>query len=236
LLTLSSLSFFQQNRVVDLIFLQDLFQQFMTPYYNEDQGGWVIQHSMIAKHYATGWFPVDFVSIIPFGIIGRLMDSQEIDQLKILRIIRLLRLAKLLRIFKSSAIVKRYQSHVGISHATQTMIKFAFLIFAVAHWLACMWGIVTTIDTTERYGQKVNWMSDYALWDQIQGNPYRIYLSSLYWATMTVTTIGYGDIRPTNEAEQILCTVGMLVGASAYAYVIGNVCGVIALMDQATSK
>jgi len=224
------------NRVVDLLFLQDLFQQFMTPFYNEEHGGWVIEHGKIAKHYLTGWFPIDFVSIIPFSLIGSLFNSKELDQLKILRIIRLARLAKLLRIFKSSRIIKRYQSHVGISHATQTMIKFAIGIFAVAHWLACAWGIVTTIDTTERYGQKVNWIQDYALWDQIQGKPYRIYLSSLYWAAMTVTTIGYGDIRPTNEAEQILCIFGMVLGASAYAYVIGNVCGVIALMDQATSK
>ena len=224
------------NRVVDLIFLQDLFLQFMTPFYNEDRGGWIIHHKDIAIHYFTTWFPIDFISIIPFGLIGRFMNSKEVDQLKILRIIRLLRLAKLLRIFKSSRIVKRYQSHVGVSHATQTMIKFMIMIFAVAHWLACAWGIVTTIDTTTEFGQKVNWMQDFALYDQIKGKPHRMYLSALYWATMTVTTIGYGDIKPTTEAEQVLCIFSMLIGASAYAYVIGNVCGVIALMDQATSK
>jgi hypothetical protein len=224
------------NRVVDVFFLQDLFQQFMTPYFNRAKGGWSINHKDIAHHYFTTWFPIDFISIIPFGLIGRFMNSKEIDQLKILRIIRLLRLAKLLRIFKSSRIVKRYQSHVSISHATQTMIKFGVMIFAVAHWLACAWGIVTTIDTTTKYGEPVNWMVDYALWDEISGIPHRKYVAALYWATMTVTTIGYGDIRPTNEAEQVLCIFSMLIGASAYAYVIGNVCGVVALMDQATSK
>ena len=32
---------------------------------------------------------------------------------------------------------------------------------------------------------------------------------------------------PNEQSEQILCVIGMLVGASTYAYVIGNVCGVM---------
>lgn len=224
------------NRVVDVLFLQDLFQQFMSPFYHAESGGWVIHHGRIARNYLTGWFVIDFVSILPFSLLGRLMDSEDLEQLKILRVIRLLRLAKLLRIFRSSRIVKRYQSHIGISHATQTMIKFGVMIVTIAHWLACLWGVVTTVDNTMKYGNQVNWMRDYGMWEEIQGKPGRLYMSALYWATMTVTTIGYGDIRPTNESEQILCVLAMLVGASTYAYVIGNVCGVIALMDQATSK
>ena len=224
------------NRIVDVLFLQDLIQQFMTPFYNAENGGWVINHRRIANNYLRGWFVIDLISILPFSLLGRLMQSDDLEQLKVLRVVRLLRLAKLLRIFRSSRIVRRYQSHVGISHATQTMIRFAVMIVTIAHWLACLWGTVTTVDSTMEFGQPVNWIRDYALWEEIKDNPYRIYLSALYWATMTVTTIGYGDIRPTNMSEQLLCILAMLAGASTYAYVIGNICGVIALMDQATSK
>ena len=87
----------------------------------------------------------------------------------------------------------------------------------------------------------VSWMEVYAPLQRsvqvgMKPSPQSMYIASLYWATMTVTTIGHGDITPTTEMESVMCICGMLLGASAYAYIIGSVCGVIALMDQATSK
>ena len=45
------------------------------------------------------------VSILPFDLVGLLVDSSSVSQLKVLRIVRLLRLVKLVRMLKGSRCV-----------------------------------------------------------------------------------------------------------------------------------
>ena len=65
-----------------------------------------------------------------------------------------------------------------------------------------------------------------------------IYTASLYWAVMTITSIGYGDIgaTPHNASEQGVCTALMLLGAVVWGYVIGTFCGTIANLSPATEE
>ena len=62
-------------------------------------------------------------------------------------------------------------------------------------------------------------------------NPFRIYAAAIYWAVMTLTSVGYGDIGPTNTAEQYIVTLLMMVDAVLWGYVIGSFCGVITTMN-----
>ena len=41
-------------------------------------GGYVVEHRLIAKNYLTGWFIIDFVSILPFDTLGMVMQSDDI--------------------------------------------------------------------------------------------------------------------------------------------------------------
>ena len=38
------------------------------------------------------------------------------------------------------------------------------------------------------------------------------YLSALYWAITTLTSVGYGDITPQNDWELLFCVVCMILG------------------------
>jgi hypothetical protein len=62
--------------------------QFFLAYRDDTQGGRLVQElSLIRRNYVCGWFPVDFLSVVPFDVIG-------LKQLKTIRLIRLLRLLK----------------------------------------------------------------------------------------------------------------------------------------------
>lgn len=63
-----------------------------------------------------------------------------------------------------------------------------------------------------------------------------LYAASIYWSTMTVTSIGYGDIHPASSFEQVMCTLVMLLSSVAYAYVIASFCSVLTSLDPAKTE
>mmetsp|Transcript_47237 Transcript_47237/g.131560 ORF Transcript_47237/g.131560 Transcript_47237/m.131560 type:complete len:350 (-) Transcript_47237:133-1182(-) len=50
---------------------------------------------------------------------------------------------------------------------------------------------------------------------------------ALYWAIMTLTGIGYGDITPQNHFEYWVASACMLLSGGLWAFTIGEVCGVV---------
>ena len=49
------------------------------------------------------------------------------------------------------------------------------------------------------------------------------YLASLYWATMTMTTVGYGDFSPQNNSELLCAIVTMFVVSIVFAYSVNSI-------------
>ena len=44
---------------------------------------------------------------------------------------------------------------------------------------------------------------------------------------MTLTTIGYGDIKPVTAFERLFAILAMLLGSAMFAYVVGTMCSVV---------
>ena len=66
--------------------------------------------AQVAKRYLQGWFIIDFVSVLPFDIIGMAANSDDASQLKVLRVIRVARLLKLLRIIRVNRVFRRWEN------------------------------------------------------------------------------------------------------------------------------
>jgi len=62
------------------------------------------------------------------------------------------------------------------------------------------------------------------------------YLYAVYWSVTTLTTVGYGDITPTNWGERLFALCTMLVSAIVFGYLISNIGALVASMDRQAAK
>ncbi len=65
--------------------------------------------------------------------------------------------------------------------------------------------------------------------------PYK-YVISLYWATVTTTTVGYGDILAHTDLERVYAIFIMIVGVVAYGYIIASVAASLANADSGRAQ
>ena len=225
------------NQMVNLVFLFDMVLSFHT-YYREEakNGGAIIKDlSSIRAKYLRGWFAIDVVSIIPFNYVP------GASELGILRMIRILRLLKLARVLRASRIYQRYQARNSLPHAVEAMVKLLLILCTLAHWMACAWVMTGTLQQAKKY----TWLDSFAesyycddgvcdvfpSRDALRHTHGGVYMAALYWSVVTVTSVGYGDITPKNAHEMLFCTVYLLLGATVWAYIIGNAVTIISTGD-----
>lgn len=173
---------------------------------------------------------MDLVSVLPFDLIVVITDynSQDVASLKFIKFIRLLRLVKLLRVLRVTRIIARWQARSGVKFATLALGKYAVMVAILAHWAACLFAITARMTEGE-----VTWLDQYL---GASPSTFSQYISAFYWSTMTVTTIGYGDVTPQTDQERIMACICMFTGCSVYAVIIGSICGLVTQMDQAGNE
>ena len=62
---------------------------------------------------------------------------------------------------------------------------------------------------------------------------YEIYPVALYFACMTMTTVGYGDVTPENQMELVVCMLIMLVSCGVFAYTLNTITSVFSDINKA---
>jgi len=220
------------NRMADIFFILDMVKEFFLMYRDDTTGRMIKDHNTIIRRYMGCWFWLDTAAILPFDLIGVIMDSEEINKFKALRIIRLFRLFKLLRLLRAGRIFDRWETAYAINNGQLTLVKFLFLTVIVAHWMACAFHMVRVIED-DQTGR--NWVEAFLG----VGNYYtgfEIYICAYYWAVMTMSTIGYGDLVPKTTLERIFVIGAMFLGSSIFAYVVGSVTSTVASMGARTTE
>jgi hypothetical protein len=147
---------------------------------------------------------------------------------------------------------RSWETQLAINYSQLALWSSLLKVLLISHWFACIWGIQvalaerkvgTWVDSFEYCtpvsdfppGAVVRGLpvSAYAPDDCVPDDPWALYSAAIYWAVMTITSIGYGDIHATNRnvSEQVLNTLLMLTGAMLWGHVIGTFCGIVATMN-----
>jgi voltage-gated potassium channel len=69
---------------------------------------------------------------------------------------------------------------------------------------------------------------------QLEPNLFENFFDALYWATISITTIGYGDIYPTTDVGRLITMVSALVGVAVIALPSGMITA--AYISEITKK
>ncbi|MEM8523043.1 MAG: ion transporter [Bacteroidota bacterium] len=156
--------------------------------------------------YATSFYGViDLLAIIPTYLSIFFMGSQS------LLVIRALRLMRVFRIFKLGQFMSEGMIIVKAMKASRVKISiFLFFILIVVTIIgAVMYLVEGTFDNTG----------------------FTSIPKSIYWAIVTLTTVGFGDITPQTSLGQFLSAVVMILGYAVIAVPTGIVSA--ELVDQA---
>ncbi|MFK7773177.1 MAG: ion transporter [Saprospiraceae bacterium] len=148
--------------------------------------------------YALSFFGiVDLLSILPSYLSFFFAGSHS------LMVIRAIRLLRVFRIFKLVNYSKDAQQITSALSASRRKI-FVFLTFVML--LVIIFGSVM-----------------YLIEGSQPGSPFDSIPRSIYWAIVTLTTVGYGDISPTTSFGQFLAAIVMLLGYAVLAVPTGIV-------------
>jgi hypothetical protein len=211
---------------ISLAFMLDMVLTFNTAYRVDER--WVVSRRKIASRYFQGWFWIDFPSSLPVELIEIFLDDMEgLGLLRFLRLFRLLRLLKLLKVDEViGQVEERYELNLKSLRILQMVLKLLFL----SHMLGCFFYYTASM-TRETY--EANWVDAYGDHDSVvEEEKMRLYLHSLYWALTTLTTVGYGDITPTNDVERLFCLGALLIGGLVFGFIVSTIGSMVAAIDR----
>ena len=209
-------------------FIVDMYFTFNTVYFDNLSGQWVTSRGAIAGAYLRSWFWIDAPSSLPIELLDLVIDNQALGLLRFLRMFRLLRLLRLLKIEEYvEALENQLDVNLRILRVIFMLIKICFM----AHILGCFWYYAAVLSGAEGGPTWANTYDDGKVAQP--GVPTSVkYLYSVYWAVTTLTTVGYGDVIPTNDTERGYALAAMLCSALVFGYMISNIGSLVASMDR----
>lgn len=219
------LAFVESSLKVDEFTLSDIFTKSLT------KAGWVKLLLTVLEYILTLFFTLEYILRAYceprrkdyvcsfFGIIDFLATFPQllsifIPQLKYLSIMRSFRLIRIFRVLKLFAFIN--EGYLLIESLKRSMRKLVvFFLFIVV--------LVSVLGT-------IMFMVE-------GGNPKSSFDSipdSIYWAIVTLTTVGYGDITPVTLVGRIIASMIMILGYTIIAVPTGIVSA--SIIDETKKK
>ena len=151
---------------------------------------------------------VDLLAIIPMYLSIFLAGAQSLLVLRALRFIRIFRIFKLTHFLSEMSFLG-----AALRSGAKKISIFMLVVLAIVMILG---SIMYLVESDE--------------------NGFTSIPESIYWAIVTITTVGYGDIAPVSPLGKFIASVIMLLGYSIIAVPTGILTTEIALMSRSEKK
>ncbi|EAR97004.2 cation channel family protein (macronuclear) [Tetrahymena thermophila SB210] len=130
-------------------------------------------------------------------------------------------------------IVNKLEENQTLSKKLRNIIalmKLIFKIVYIGHFIACIWAIIAQFE--DFYGYQT-W-AKYPVWNQ--SSWYQLYIDAYYFTTVTMITVGYGDIIPVTGIEKAICIIIMIISCGVFAYSMNTVGAILESFNEDSVK
>uniref|UniRef100_A0A2K5SD39 Cyclic nucleotide gated channel subunit alpha 3 n=1 Tax=Cebus imitator TaxID=2715852 RepID=A0A2K5SD39_CEBIM len=202
----------------DVLYVLDVFVRARTGFL--EQGLMVSDTDRLWQHYrTTTQFKLDMLSLVPTDL-AYLQVGMNYPEL---RFNRLLKFARLFEFFDRTETRTNYPNIFRIGNLV-------LYILIIIHWNACIYFAISKF---------IGFGTDSWVYPNISipehGRLSRKYIYSLYWSTLTLTTIGETP-PPVKDAEYLFVVIDFLVGVLIFATIVGNVGSMISNMNASRAE
>ena len=133
---------------------------------------------------------------------------------------QLLRLIRLVRIVRIVRVIQRLEYSLHLQEGVRQLAGFLVILITITHWFSCLFYSLGEFDMMEDGAGLKCWANGHNL---CSDNIFTNYVAACYWAIMTLTTVGYGDVGAQNNQQRILGIIAMICGALIFAYGVSQV-------------
>jgi voltage-gated potassium channel len=148
-----------------------------------------------SRYILSYWGLIDLVAILPTYLSLLFLGSQYLLIVRILRLLRVFRILRLVRFTRESLLL--------IQALKASFFKISIFLMAVLVIVVLLGTVMYVVEG----GQ----------------NGFNSIPQSIYWAIITVTTVGYGDIVPFTVLGKFIASVAMIIGYAIIAVPTGIV-------------
>ena len=230
-----------------MILIVEIFLSFFTPVFDNSISLEVIRLSEIAQHYLRFYCWKDVLAAFPWSLCFFFVQPDLVSMTesecsaddsiiwKYFEAIMLLRLPFLgIRFWQR---LHECAGHFQMRYERLEAIQAFLLLMVCLNLMACLWNTIGEIGDISNIKQ--SWSTAY-VGDTMRYNGlpgfFTYYMSSFYYATMTCTTIGYGDVTAQTTVERIFSSIFMISGAALYGYVTGIIVNVVETSGEANKS
>lgn len=146
------------------------------------------------RRYATSFFGViDLLAVLPTYLTIILPGGQYLLVIRILRLLRIFRILKLVQYLSEADLL--------IRALRESQRKITLFLFTVLNLVVILGSVMYVVESSN---------------PQFTSIP-----QSIFWAIVTITTVGYGDIIPTTFLGKTIASLVMIIGYSIIAVPTG---------------